>query len=111
MQQAAPLAFLKNTSDPDKYTLFEACFRCIAVFLAGLVLVCALAKDFRARMWIDELYTLYEARQANAAEIAKATLEGCDAAPPLYAIIVHTILPWSAMMRSRCACHPQSAFA
>ena len=39
-------------------------------------------------MWCDELLTLYVVQQASPGEIVKATLEGCDGAPPLYAMIV-----------------------
>jgi hypothetical protein len=60
----------------------------VALFLAG-----AIVKDLRTPMWTDELFTLYISQQAGAAEIVKATLEGCDGAPPLYATIVRAILP------------------
>ena len=64
-----------------------------AVFVA-LLLACSIVRDVRAKMWIDELGTLHVARQASPGEIVKATLEGCDAMPPLYPIVVHAILPW-----------------
>jgi hypothetical protein len=60
----------------------------VVLFLAG-----AIAKDVRTPMWTDELFTLHISRQAGAAEIVKATREGCDNAPPLYAMIVRSILP------------------
>jgi len=61
--------------------------------LLVLLLVASLVRDVRTKMWIDELYTLSMARQASAVEIVKATLEGADGAPPLYAIVVHVLLP------------------
>lgn len=64
-----------------------------AVLFVVLFLACSIAKDVRTPMWTDELLTLYVSQQAGAAEIVKATLEGIDAAPPLYAMIVAAILP------------------
>lgn len=58
-----------------------------------LFLACSIARDIRAKMYVDELFTLDMAKQANPSEIVKATIEGCDGMPPLYAIIVHSILP------------------
>jgi hypothetical protein len=49
--------------------------------------------DLRTPMWLDELYTLEMAHQAGPGSIVKATLQGADGAPPLYAIIVQSILP------------------
>jgi hypothetical protein len=46
-------------------------------------------------MWYDELFTLYMAKQASPAEIVKAAIEGVDGAPPLYAIVVHYLLPFA----------------
>jgi Dolichyl-phosphate-mannose-protein mannosyltransferase len=63
--------------------------------LVLLLLACGILKDVRKKMWIDELYTLHMAQLGNAGEIVKATLEGCDGAPPFYAMIVHVILPWT----------------
>src|SRR5438270_6839778 len=47
----------------------------------------------REKMWLDEFYTLYMAHQPTASEIARATMDGADAAPPLYSILVHSLLP------------------
>ena len=44
-------------------------------------------------MWADELLTLQIAQQASPGEIVKATLEGCDGSPPIYAMTVNAILP------------------
>lgn len=65
-----------------------------AVILVVAFLACAIARDVRNMMWIDELYTLHMSEQSSFGEIVKATLEGCDGAPPLYAVIVRSILPW-----------------
>src|SRR5262249_56327486 len=64
-----------------------------AILFAVAFLSCTVAVDLRSRMWIDELYTLQMAQQASLGDIVRATLEGADGAPPLYAIIVHVILP------------------
>jgi hypothetical protein len=73
---------------------FEAHFwRWALLFGIGFV-ACTIGIDLRKKMWIDELYTLYMARQAGLREIVRATLDGCDGASPLYAMIVHGILPW-----------------
>ena len=44
-------------------------------------------------MWADELFTTFTARQANVHEIVQAIKEGCDGPPPLYAILVHFLIP------------------
>jgi Dolichyl-phosphate-mannose-protein mannosyltransferase len=64
-----------------------------AVLFVVLFLASAIVKDIRTPMWIDELLTLHMSQQADAAEIVKATLDGADGAPPLYAMIVSAILP------------------
>ncbi len=64
-----------------------------ASLFVGLFLACSIAKDLRIKMWIDELFTFYMAQQPNPAEIVQAIKEGCDGAPPLYAIAVHYLLP------------------
>ena len=64
-----------------------------AVLFAIVFLSCTIAIDLRSRMWIDELYTLQMARLTSSGDIVRATLEGADGAPPLYAILVHAILP------------------
>ncbi len=59
-----------------------------------LLLACSIAKDIQAKMWSDEIITLYIAQQAGGpAGIIQAGAEGCDVAPPLYTIIVYSILP------------------
>jgi hypothetical protein len=64
-----------------------------ASVIVALFLAASIARDLRNKMWFDQLCTLFIARQANPVEIVKATLEGCDGAPPLYSTIVHSILP------------------
>lgn len=60
----------------------------LLVFLAS-----SIAIDLRTEMWLDELFTLFVAKQAGPAQIVKAIAEGCDGSPPLYAMIVQRILP------------------
>jgi len=64
-----------------------------AVVIVLAFLACSLIRDARNKMWLDELYTLYVARQAGPREIARAIIEGIDGAPPVYALMVHSILP------------------
>ena len=78
-----------------------------AIALTVLLLACSIVVDLRQKMWVDELYTLTMAQQPSAAEIIRATWEGCDGMPPLYAIVVHFILPWirSEELRDSLASH------
>jgi hypothetical protein len=69
-------------------------FWLFAALFGVVFLVCAIVEDVRTKMWFDELITLHMSQQASPGEIVKATLEGCDGAPPLYAMIVRAILPW-----------------
>jgi hypothetical protein len=64
-----------------------------AVLFVVLFLASVIAKDVRTPMWVDELLTLHMSQQAGPAEMVKATLEGIDGSPPLYAMIVRAILP------------------
>jgi hypothetical protein len=61
--------------------------------LLMMFLACLIARDLRSKLWIDELFTLYDAKQANPAEIVRMIAEGSDQAPPLYAILVQGLLP------------------
>ncbi len=74
-------------------TVWAAHFWLFAALFTLLFLGVSIVKDLRIKMWYDELDTIHMARQAGPEEIVKATLQGCDAAPPLYAIVVHEILP------------------
>ncbi len=59
--------------------------------IAGLLLLCSIAKDVHLKLWIDELYTLYIVRQGSASEMIKAILEGCDGQPPAYDLMVRPL--------------------
>jgi hypothetical protein len=72
----------------------EKRFRLLAAALVLFLLVCGVVEDLRSKMWVDELYTLHMAGQANPREIVQATMEGCDGAPPLYSLIVQSVVPW-----------------
>ena len=67
-------------------------WRYTTIFLL-LFLCWSLIQDVRLKMWYDELFTLYVARQGSPVEVVKATLQGVDASPPLYASIVSCLLP------------------
>ena len=62
------------------------------MFLA-LFGACSMLTDVRMKMWNDEIITLYVAQQGSPGEIVAATKDGMDATPPLYPILVSTILP------------------
>lgn len=62
------------------------------VFIAILILV-SLVRAARATMWVDELYTYYSSHQPSAAAVVNALLDGCDGAPPAYALIVRWLQP------------------
>ena len=66
---------------------------CSAVFVA-LFFTCAIVKDMRTKMKLDEFYTLQMAHESSNGQIVQATKEGCDGAPPLYAMMVRALLPW-----------------
>jgi hypothetical protein len=59
-----------------------------------LVVVMA-AISLHAKMWVDELDTLFIARLSGFGEIAAATMDGADGQPPLYPWLVHALLPLS----------------
>lgn len=84
--------FLRVADEID--AVLERRFWLCAALFTVLFLACSIARDLRNMMWVDELYTFHMAQQASPGEIVKATLEGCDGAPPLYPIMVHAILPW-----------------
>ncbi len=71
----------------------EKHFKLLAILFAALFFFSAVVKDIRSPMWTDELFTLYMSEQSSAAQIIRATLDGADGAPPLYAMIVHVIHP------------------
>lgn len=67
-------------------------WRWACLFLV-LLLAFSVAKDIRLKLWLDELLTVHMAQQAGPAEILRATIDGSDGAPPLYAMIVASIMP------------------
>ena len=79
--------------DETNFTLERHCWL-FAVLFALVLLGVSIAKDLRTKMWNDEFYTLRMAQQASSSEIIRATLESADSQPPLYAMVVHSILPW-----------------
>src|ERR1035438_8140786 len=80
--------------DDEISVAVERHFWLFAALFAILFLASAIAIDIRTKLWMDEILTLHMAQQGGPGEIVKATLEGCDVSPPLYAMIVHAILPW-----------------
>lgn len=64
-----------------------------ASLFAALLLACTIVRDIRGKLWIDEFCTLEVARQTIPMGIIRAVLEGADAQPPLYAMLVHATLP------------------
>ena len=85
-------SILVRLTDEINDSLERHFWRWASLFLV-LFLVCLIARDLRDKMWLDEFFTLCVAKQAGPAEIVKAIAEGCDGAPPLYSMIVHSILP------------------
>ena len=67
-------------------------WRWAGAFIAIVFLV-SLVRASRAKMWIDELYTYYSSHQPSAAGVVNAIREGCDGAPPAYALIVRALRP------------------
>jgi hypothetical protein len=62
----------------------------IFVVLVGFVSV---VRSLRTTMWVDEFYTYFTSHQASAGEVVKASLEGCDGAPPMYALLTRALHP------------------
>lgn len=60
-----------------------------AVLFTLAFLACSIVRDLRTTLWFDEIFTLYLAKLASPQEIINFN----DAAPPLYPIIVHWLLP------------------
>ena len=86
---------IPNQAVDDKISVaVERHFWLFAWLFAVLFLTAAIAIDIRTKLWMDEILTLHMAQQGGPGEIVKATLDGCDNSPPLYAMIVHAILPW-----------------
>jgi hypothetical protein len=64
----------------------------VGVFIA-IVALTSLVRAARAKMWVDELYTYYSSHQPSAAAVVNAIRDGCDGAPPAYALIVRWLQP------------------
>jgi hypothetical protein len=64
-----------------------------ATLLLISLLACFIARDLHLKMWTDELFTLFIAKQSSFAGIVRAIAAGSDGEPPLYAMIAHSILP------------------
>jgi len=64
-----------------------------AAVLLLVVFACSMVQDLRLKMWNDELFTLYVARQGSPIAIVTAIKDGMDGTPPLYPVIVSAALP------------------
>ena len=82
---------VQRDDSPDS-SLERHFWRYTTIFLL-LFLGWSLIQDLRLKMWYDELFTLYVARQGSPGAVARAALDGVDATPPLYATIVSCLLP------------------
>jgi hypothetical protein len=60
----------------------------VAMLLLSMIVV-----DVRKKLWIDELVTVYMAKQGGPAEIVRASADGVDVSPPLYSMLVEAMLP------------------
>jgi hypothetical protein len=67
-------------------------WRCAVVFVLAF-LTCGVVTDVRMKMWNDEIFTLYVAQQGSPAAILRGVHDGMDATPPLYPVLVSSILP------------------
>jgi mannosyltransferase len=72
---------------------FERQFWRWSVLFIMLLFAALIVRDIRTKLWTDEFFTLFMAREAGAEAIVNASLDGLDSAPPLYPIIVHFLLP------------------
>ena len=82
---------LSRLADRINASLEEHYWRWAFIFLVALFAF-SIAKDIRQKMWLDELLTLHMAQQGGPAEILRATKDGSDGAPPLYAMVVASYL-------------------
>jgi hypothetical protein len=89
---SSAVPFIIRIAEKVNTSLERHFWRWVVLFMVPF-LACLIVIDIGAKMWTDELFTLYIAQQASPAEIVKSIKEGCDGAPPLYPIIVHWILP------------------
>ena len=79
----------------DVDNFLEHRFWPIVITLTAILAAVLLTTDFQLKLWNDELISLNVARSPDLRQIAKMTLAGADATPPLYSVIVHYLLPYS----------------
>ena len=72
---------------------FERQFWRWSALFIGFLFVTLIVRDIRTKLWTDEFFTLFMARQGGAEAIVNASLDGLDGTPPLYPLIVHFLLP------------------
>jgi hypothetical protein len=78
----------------DVDVILERWFWPIVSALTALLFASLLMTDFRLKLWNDELIGVYVARSPGFSQIAAMTLAGADAMPPLYSVMVHSLLPF-----------------
>ena len=85
-------AGLQEFVGPDRLldTLERHSFKCVSVLLVIFMAVAAL-KAARTFLWFDEIVTFLVAQQPSPAQVIRAIREGCDVAPPLYALLVKSV--------------------
>ena len=76
-------------------SLLESGFWPVAIALTLILFAVLVSMDFHLKLWTDELITLHLARLPELSQIASAAKDGADATPPLYTLLVHSILPYS----------------
>ena len=75
--------------------VLERSFWPIVIALTAILFAVLLTADFQLKLWNDELIGLFVARSPSLSQIAAMTMAGADATPPLYSVMVHTLLPYS----------------
>ena len=75
--------------------VLERSFWPIVIALTAILFAVLLMADFQLKLWNDELIGLFVARSPSLSQIAAMTMAGADATPPLYSVMVHTLLPYS----------------
>src|SRR5690349_10948228 len=61
----------------------------VIILLMGL----SIASDIKLLMWMDELCTLFTARQPDVRKLLQAIQDGTDVPAPLYDLLVHFLIP------------------
>src|ERR1700760_3412096 len=86
-QLFANKSFFRYSCDAINRSLEQ--YECRWLFLLiAVLLACSVANDLHLKLWLDELLTFHMAQQGSSTAIVKATMDGSDGAPPLYAMIV-----------------------